>query len=115
MQEIVKYHNDLNDKIVFPDFKEQELNVFANLLCEFKEREAETLTFSADEVAKFFGSAYNACALGFIMCEMAERLRTLGFKWTRTEFDRKLSVIIGKMSIYRKNIDKICKTIVKYR
>lgn len=92
MQEIVKYHNDLNDKIIFPDFKEQELNIFANLLCEFKERETETLTFSADEVSKFFGSAYNAGALGFIMREMAERLRTLGFKWTRTEFDRKREV-----------------------
>lgn len=92
MNEIVKYHNDLNDKIVFPDFKEQELNIFANLLCEFKERETETLTFSADEVSKFFGSAYNAGALGFIMREMAERLRTLGFKWTRTEFDRKREI-----------------------
>lgn len=92
MQEIVKYHNDLNDKIVFPDFKEQELNIFANLLCEFKERETETLIFSADEVSKFFGSAYNAGALGFIMREMAERLRTLGFKWTRTEFDRKREI-----------------------
>ena len=92
MNEIVKYHNDLNDKIIFPDFKEQELNIFANLLYQFKERETETLTFSADEVAKFFGSAYNAGALGFIMREMAERLRTLGFKWTRTEFDRKREV-----------------------
>ena len=92
MNEIVKYHNDLNDKIIFPDFKEQELNIFANLLYQFKERETETLTFSADEVSKFFGSAYNAGALGFIMREMAERLRTLGFKWTRTEFDRKREV-----------------------
>ena len=92
MNEIVKYHNDLNDKIIFPDFKEQELNIFANLLYQFKERETETLTFSADEVSKFFGSAYDACALGFIMREMAERLRTLGFKWTRTEFDRKREV-----------------------
>lgn len=92
MKEIVKYNNDLNDKIVFPDFKEQELNVFANILCEFKEREDETLTFSANEVSKFFGSAYSLDTLGFIMREMAERLRTLGFKWTRTEFDRKREI-----------------------
>lgn len=89
LKEIVKYNNDLNDKIVFPDFKEQELNIFANLLCEFREREAETLIFSADEVSKFFGSAYSSDTLGFIMREMAERLRVFGFKWTRTEFNKK--------------------------
>lgn len=78
MNEIVIHHNDLNE-LVFPDFKEQEFNVFSNIITRLRDRGAETLEFSASEVSSFFGSAYNFETLAFMLTNMADSMRKKGF------------------------------------
>lgn len=77
-KEIVKYHNDLNE-LVFPDFKEQEHNIFFNIVSKMQEKNDEVITFSATEVSKFFGSAYPKEILAWMLKKMAHTMKTKGF------------------------------------
>lgn len=90
MKEIVKYHNDLNMEIVFPQFMEQELNIFMHLLHHLKKQPREKIKFTASQVSDFFGSAYNNGNLGFMLKKMAERMTKQGFKWTYESYNEKL-------------------------
>ena len=78
--EIVKYHNDLN-KLIFPNFREQELNIFNNVMQRVFDHGDEVVEFSAEEVAKFFGSAYNKKLLAWMLHEMGDRMTKMGFKF----------------------------------
>ena len=79
MQEIVKYHNDLNE-LIFPDFKEQELNIFNCIIKRMLDKNNEVIEFSADEISSFFGSAYNKSILAWMLNEMASSMVKKGFK-----------------------------------
>lgn len=77
---IVKYDNRLNE-LRFPDFREQELNIFCNLLHHLKDREQETLKFSVSEVRGFFGSAYDSKTLAYMLKRMLGRMKERGFEY----------------------------------
>ena len=79
MNEIVKYHNDLND-LIFPDFVEQEYNVFNQIIKRMIDKGDEVVEFSAEEVSKFFGGAYSKETLAWMLSEMAEEMAKKGFK-----------------------------------
>lgn len=76
--EIVKYHNDLNE-LVFPDFKEQENNIFFSIVSKMQEKKDEVVIFSVAEVSKFFGSAYPKEILAWMLKKMAHTMKTKGF------------------------------------
>lgn len=94
----VKYNNDLNGKIVPPKFAEQEWNIFMSILADFRAtmlidpnfRTNPRKKYQVSEVKKFFGSAYNQYALGYITLQMANRLIKQGFKWTYDTYNEKL-------------------------
>lgn len=76
--EIVKYHNDLNE-LIFPDFKEQENNIFFSIVSKMQEKKDEVVIFNATEVSKFFGSAYPKEILAWMLKKMAHTMKTKGF------------------------------------
>ena len=78
MQEIVVHHNDLN-QLILPDFKEQEYNVFANMIFKLNNKGKELLEFSANEISKWFGNNYNYEQLTWLLRNMAESMRKKGF------------------------------------
>ena len=78
IQEIVVHHNDLN-QLILPDFKEQEYNVFANMIFKLKNKGNEVLEFSASEISKWFGKAYSFESLAWMLDNMAESMRKKGF------------------------------------
>lgn len=80
MKEIVTYDNRLNE-LRFPEFKEQEMNIFCNLLYHLKDKETQIIKFTASEVSNFFGSAYDSKLLAFMLKTMADRMRQRGFEY----------------------------------
>ncbi|MBR2148579.1 MAG: replication initiation protein [Campylobacter sp.] len=80
MKEIVTYDNRLNE-LRFPELKEQEMNIFCNLLYHLKDKETQIIKFTASEISNFFGSAYNNKLLAFMLKNMADRMRQRGFEY----------------------------------
>ena len=96
--EIVKYHNDLN-KIIFPNFREQELNIFNNVMQRVFDRGDEVVEFSAEEVSKFFGSAYNKKLLAWMLHEMGERMAKIGFKFISEKNNQSRRAFFNSLSM----------------
>lgn len=80
MKEIVTYDNRLNE-LRFPELKEQEMNIFCNLLYHLKDKETQIIKFTASEISNFFSSAYNNKLLAFMLKTMADRMRQRGFEY----------------------------------
>lgn len=80
MQELVKYHNDFNF-IAFPNFHEQEYNILMNVIYKLQNKGDEIVTFTSDEVVKFFGSSYNKSLCAWMLKGMADKItsKTLSF------------------------------------
>lgn len=87
MKEIVAYDNRLNE-LRFPEFKEQEMNIFCNLLYHLKDKETQIIKFTVSEVSNFFGSAYDSKLLAFMLKTMADRMRQRGFEYITHNDDR---------------------------
>ena len=77
--EIVKYHNDLN-QLIFPNFLEQELNVFNHLIVQMVNQKKEILEFTPEEVARFFPSNYTREEMVFMLYDMAGKMTAKSFK-----------------------------------
>lgn len=84
MNKVVKYHNKLNE-LRFPNFKEQELNIFCHLLYQLRDKEQEKLKFTASEVATFFGSAYDNKTLAWMLKHMLTAMKARGFEYVERE------------------------------
>lgn len=76
--ELIIHHNDLNE-LVFPNFREQEYNIFSNIITRVRDKGNEVLEFSANEVSKWFGNTYPSETLSWMLNTMAENMRQKGF------------------------------------
>ena len=92
MQEIVKYHNDLN-KIKLPSFTEQEQNLLYGILTRIKDNETNTIKFLPSELMEFTTQNYTNKELGDILYILRDKFFKADFMILIEDKEREM---IGK-------------------